>query len=625
MMHQSIRVVPVVHQHSGGYTCTVRIKHTHQSHRTNARDIWHYAYDDAPTTHIPARRGDYALGLYRRHHRLYVMADDVAPLDAVLAFLQVCIASAVRSPLDKWHLAKETMSTEDLNVLPLLLLYKDTHGWKKGSIIHKQHMEYASSVIDFEQGRLEMVPDGMVHHWIETKRIYDMSSDKEGRDLLLELLFDKPVTWISKAWITRYCPNGERHYYNRLTDDIIMTDFIRPEKTDSIEGWFDEPMPTVADRPRIGGDINRYTADRATPSDASTAVSTTRVVHDAVASDDIIIELKMDGRRCIMLIYKHAIVLITRGGHRHTVSRSVLKDRRMGHHIDIASSEIGELHYILDGELIAANYAERRPAAESVLVGAGTQGFYIAFDLLYAPIIKEKAKRVKQPGYDRLYTRPLAERRRALEKVVAQYASTGIVYKDAVALPSKQFIWLVQQIAPADIPRTMKAEEGIVIKAADMPYWTIFGRQDDADETESVASSLTGIVSGGADDDDAERRHWYKYKERNQTVDVIMLGGRWSEAHPDEPGALEMYLLGDNDEYVTIGSVAALSHADVKLIRSIGITTNPTDTTKFGLVAPLYASVLFDLQDGVIRHPRIVEWRDETDDVRVTRHSDVFV
>lgn len=288
--------------------------------------------------------------------------------------------------------------------------------------------------------------------------------------------------------------------------------------------------------------------------------------------DDWLLEWKWDGIRLQLLRRDGEVVLWSRG-----------EERLDGRFPEIeAVAATLPFDAVLDGELLGwregdaplpftalqTRIQRRKPGAK---VLADTPARVLAYDLL------------ELRGQD-LRERPLHERRRMLEDVVAQFDGRGIVVSPRVEARD----W--NQAAQLRAQARERGVEGLMLKRADSPYRS--GRR---------------------------RGDWWKWKIDPLTVDAVLMyaqpgSGRRSTLHTD-------YTFGVWDGETLVPVAKAYSGLDDSEILQLDRWIRANTLERFGPVRVVPAQHVFELgfeavnrstrhKSGIaVRFPRILRWR----------------
>jgi ATP-dependent DNA ligase len=280
-------------------------------------------------------------------------------------------------------------------------------------------------------------------------------------------------------------------------------------------------------------------------------------------------EIKLDGFRCLAFVDGEEVFLQSRNG------------RPLGRYFPELRFPAGR--YVLDGEIVVRGADGREdfdalgqrvhPAESRIkLLSAETPAVYVAFDLL----ARED---------ESLLSRPLAERRGALEALLAQpqFASAPVELMPTVDTTAEAELW-------------MREAEGAMAKERFAPYRP------------------------------GERRGMFKVK-RTRTLDVVVVGWRPGK-EPDTVGALILGLY-DGDHLRVVGHCSGLTAAEKR--RLVGFLA-PYETGERGSADPsrwssgrelewvalrpeLVIEIDFDhVSAGRIRHgAKLRRWRDDKD------------
>ncbi len=280
-------------------------------------------------------------------------------------------------------------------------------------------------------------------------------------------------------------------------------------------------------------------------------------------------EIKLDGFRCLAFVDGEEVFLQSRNG------------RPLGRYFPELRFPAGR--YVLDGEIVVRGADGREdfdalgqrvhPAESRIrLLSAETPAVYVAFDLLAR-------------DDESLLARPLAERRAALEALLAQrrFASAPVELMPTVDTPAEAELWL-------------RKAEGAMAKERFAPYRP------------------------------GERRGMFKVK-RTRTLDVVVVGWRPGK-EPDTVGALILGLY-DGDRLRVVGHCSGFTAAEKR--RLVGFLA-PYETGERGSADPsrwssgrdlewvalrpeLVVEIDFDhVSAGRIRHgAKLRRWRDDKD------------
>jgi ATP-dependent DNA ligase len=280
-------------------------------------------------------------------------------------------------------------------------------------------------------------------------------------------------------------------------------------------------------------------------------------------------EVKLDGFRCLAFVDGEEIFLQSRNG------------RPLGRYFPELRFPAGR--YVLDGEIVVRGADGREdfdalgqrvhPAESRIrLLSAETPAVYVAFDLL-------------AHDEESLLARPLAERRGALEALLAQprFAGAPVELMPTVDTPAEAELW-------------MREAEGAMAKERFAPYRP------------------------------GERRGMFKVK-RTRTLDVVVVGWRPGK-EPDTVGALILGLY-DGDHLRVVGHCSGLTAAEKR--RLVGFLA-PYETGERGSADPsrwssgrelewvalrpeLVIEIDFDhVSAGRIRHgAKLRRWREDKD------------
>jgi ATP-dependent DNA ligase len=280
-------------------------------------------------------------------------------------------------------------------------------------------------------------------------------------------------------------------------------------------------------------------------------------------------EIKLDGFRCLAFVDGEEVFLQSRNG------------RPLGRYFPELRFPAGR--YVLDGEIVVRGADGREdfdalgqrvhPAESRIrLLSAETPAVYVAFDLL-------------AHDDESLLARPLAERRAALEALLAQprFAGAPVELMPTVDTPAEAELW-------------MREAEGAMAKERFAPYRP------------------------------GERRGMFKVK-RTRTLDVVVVGWRPGK-EPDTVGALILGLY-DGDHLRVVGHCSGLTAAEKR--RLVGFLA-PYETGERGSADPsrwssgrelewvalrpeLVIEIDFDhVSAGRIRHgAKLRRWREDKD------------
>ncbi len=285
-------------------------------------------------------------------------------------------------------------------------------------------------------------------------------------------------------------------------------------------------------------------------------------------------EIKLDGFRCLAFVDGEEVFLQSRNG------------RPLGRYFPELRFPAGR--YVLDGEIVVRGADGREdfdalgqrvhPAESRIkLLSAETPAVYVAFDLLAR-------------DDESLLARPLAERRGALEALLAQprFAGAPVELMPTVDTPAEAELW-------------MREAEGAMAKERFAPYRP------------------------------GERRGMFKVK-RTRTLDVVVVGWRPGK-EPDTVGALILGLY-DGAHLRVVGHCSGLTAAEKR--RLVGFLA-PYETGERGSADPsrwssgrelewvalrpeLVIEIDFDhVSAGRIRHgAKLRRWREDKDPLQCT-------
>ncbi len=285
-------------------------------------------------------------------------------------------------------------------------------------------------------------------------------------------------------------------------------------------------------------------------------------------------EIKLDGFRCLAFVDGEEVFLQSRNG------------RPLGRYFPELRFPAGR--YVLDGEIVVRGADGREdfdalgqrvhPAESRIkLLSAETPAVYVAFDLLAR-------------DEESLLARPLAERRGALEALLAQprFADAPVELMPTVDTPAEAELW-------------MREAEGAMAKERFAPYRP------------------------------GERRGMFKVK-RTRTLDVVVVGWRPGK-EPDTVGALILGLY-DGAHLRVVGHCSGLTVAEKR--RLVGFLA-PYETGERGSADPsrwssgrelewvalrpeLVIEIDFDhVSAGRIRHgAKLRRWREDKDPLQCT-------
>jgi ATP-dependent DNA ligase len=259
---------------------------------------------------------------------------------------------------------------------------------------------------------------------------------------------------------------------------------------------------------------------------------------------DYCYEIKLDGFRCLAFVDGTEIFLQSRNG------------RPLGRYFPELVLPAGR--YVLDGEIVVRGadghedfdaLGQRiHPAVSRVQRLAGeTPAVYVAFDLLAL-------------GDESLLERPFAERRAALEKLLAEdgFGEAPVELMHTVATPQDAQAWL-------------QDAEGAISKERSAPYRP------------------------------GERKGMVKVK-RIRTIDAVVVGWRPGK----EPGTVGALILGlyDGDELRVVGHCSGLTAAEKR--RLVGFLA-PYESGERGSADPSRWSAGKDLEWVALRPELVVE------------------
>lgn len=383
------------------------------------------------------------------------------------------------------------------------------------------------------------------------------------RQFLYSLLFNDVVLYIGPAWIRDVCANGWEYLHPQILSHVNL----------EIHDWM-RPQHVVDD-----SELNeRY-----------------RVV-----------EVKMNGHGMMLAVYENnAICWISRGGEMKWASSTVLYDRNICSAIDPPDNP-GALRFLFHGEIIACQNGVRLPAHQAVNVGSKKPGgIFVVWDLLYCPKWKSHGKAYRNDEYVYLSQKPLKLRKELLTLVVEHY-NPEIYYSDDAAMVSDKFLWLVPTVhSDEEIAHALQHEEGVVIKYLMSAYYGICGTSD---------RNQVPLA----------RKSWFKWKQRDMTIDVEIRGGKCGPKNASLPASLDMWVMKGDDDMVSLEHrVAGISGEDIEYLDSVGYSWN-TDGS-FTMKRPIYAEVVIDMQDGIMRHPRLVRFRELSEGFTITKWEEVYV
>jgi ATP-dependent DNA ligase len=285
-------------------------------------------------------------------------------------------------------------------------------------------------------------------------------------------------------------------------------------------------------------------------------------------------ETKLDGFRCLAFVDGEEVFLQSRNG------------RPLGRYFPELRFPAGR--YVLDGEIVVRGADGREdfdalgqrvhPAESRIrLLSTETPAVYVAFDLLAR-------------DEESLLSRPLAERRAALEVLLSQrqFAGAPVELMPTVDTPAEAELWL-------------REAEGAMAKERFAPYRP------------------------------GERRGMFKVK-RTRTLDVVVVGWRPGK-EPDTVGALILGLY-DGDHLRVVGHCSGFTAAEKR--RLVGFLA-PFETGERGSADPsrwssgrelewvalrpeLVVEIDFDhVSAGRIRHgAKLRRWREDKDPLQCT-------
>jgi ATP-dependent DNA ligase len=255
-------------------------------------------------------------------------------------------------------------------------------------------------------------------------------------------------------------------------------------------------------------------------------------------------EVKLDGFRCLVFVDGEEVFLQSRNG------------RPLGRYFPELRFPVGR--YVLDGEIVVRGADGREdfdalgqrihPAASRIeLLSAETPAVYVAFDILAS-------------GDELLLERPLAERRAALEGLLAQAS-----FADAPLelMPTADTV--------QEASRWLREAEGAIAKERFAPYRP------------------------------GERRGMFKVK-RTRTIDAVVVGWRPGK-EPDTVGALILGLY-DSEQLRVVGHCSGLTAAEKR--RLVGFFA-PYETGERGSADPSRWSAGRDLEWVALRPELVVE------------------
>lgn len=262
------------------------------------------------------------------------------------------------------------------------------------------------------------------------------------------------------------------------------------------------------------------------------------------AGEAYIYEVKLDGFRCLAFVDGEEVFLQSRNG------------RPLGRYFP--ELRLPQGRYVLDGEIVVRGAEGREdfdalgqrihPAASRIeLLSTQTPAVYVAFDLL----AREQ---------ESLLERPLAERRAALQELLAQpaFAAAPIELMPTVNSPGEAERWL-------------REAEGAIAKERFAPYRP------------------------------GERRGMFKVK-RTRTIDAVVLGWRPGK-EPDTVGALILAVY-DGGQLRVVGHCSGLGAAEKR--RLVGFLA-PYETGERGTADPSRWSAGRDLEWVALRPELVVE------------------
>jgi ATP-dependent DNA ligase len=259
---------------------------------------------------------------------------------------------------------------------------------------------------------------------------------------------------------------------------------------------------------------------------------------------DYCYEIKLDGFRCLAFVDGTEIFMQSRNG------------RPLGRYFPELVLPAGR--YVLDGEIVVRDadghedfdaLGQRiHPAVSRIQRLAGeTPAVYVAFDLLAV-------------GDESLLERPFAERRSALEKLLAGdgFGEAPVELMQTVATPQEAQAWL-------------QDAEGAISKERSAPYRP------------------------------GERKGMVKVK-RIRTIDAVLVGWRPGK----EPGTVGALILGlyDGDELRVVGHCSGLTAAEKR--RLVGFLA-PYESGERGSADPSRWSAGKDLEWVALRPELVVE------------------
>lgn len=392
--------------------------------------------------------------------------------------------------------------------------------------------------------------------------VYRAISNSALRTFVYQLLFQDVVTFFGPAWMREVCPNAWRYLFPQLLEHegLEMHGVIRPTTIDDLS---------------------------------------------ELPADFRILEIKINGHCAIGCLYANGYWrFVSRGGETKWGRSTVLYDRTKFSACKPPDNP-GALRFMFHGEIVAFDGVSRLPAHEATNVGIKKVGVYVVWDILYCSgKWKYQGKAYRNSDYRRISQYPLKLRRQLLTQVVSHY-NEAVVYSDEAASASNAFIWLVPTVTTdEEIEEALKNEEGIVVKYEYDPYYGICPSEQ--------RNSLAGITKA-----------WRKLKKRNKTIDVVVRGGSAAPRDPSLPGSLDMLVLDNEGNLVSLEHrVPGLSAEDVAYLEEIGVKWGVNGT--FSLARDVYAEVVVDMQDGVLRHPRIVRFRELSEGFTISCRDEVY-
>ncbi|WP_448518931.1 ATP-dependent DNA ligase [Rhodoflexus sp.] len=293
-------------------------------------------------------------------------------------------------------------------------------------------------------------------------------------------------------------------------------------------------------------------------------------ISDLGAPQDWQAEWKWDGIRGQLIVRQGQIFIWTRG-------EELVNDK----YPELAPLAAMSVSCVLDGELMAWQDDAPLPFAElQKRIGRKTVSKKLLAEI---PVVFVAYDLLEYEGAD-YRNRPLAERRQALEQVVAQTAHANLRISPTVSFQSWEALATIRQSAREH------AAEGLMLKKLASTY-------------------QTGRVRG----------HWWKWKVQPLSIDGVLIYAQ--KGHGRRATLYTDYTFGvwDGDKLVTFAK--AYSGLTDKEIAQVDAFVKKNTLEKFGPVRTVKPELVFEIgfegiqasnrhKSGVaLRFPRILRWR----------------